>query len=178
MKKKIANRPDWFRILEKRYAQTFLEEERFTGYVSLLTLKKVKEPLYVNYNGKDVCIVNDGYLWLMHFPTSGNYAVTTTIDNKGNIVQWYIDIIRSTGLTEAGIPYIEDLYLDIVYLPDGNMYVLDHDELEDAYANEVITETEYFTAKETVAQLTQLIADQQHYIITETPRHLELLMNL
>lgn len=33
------------------------------------------------------------------------------------------------------MPYFDDLYLDVVLLPSGDMYLLDEDELEEAYAN-------------------------------------------
>ncbi|CAG7637377.1 DUF402 domain-containing protein [Paenibacillus allorhizosphaerae] len=174
MKKKFADEPGWFRIYEKSYVQMYVEEASFTGYVSLLTLKKVEEPICVNYGGGDLCIVDNDYEWLMLFPIHRKFAVTASIDNHGNIVQWYIDLIKDMGLTEAGVPYIEDLYLDIVYLPDGCVYVLDADELEDALEKGTVSEEDYITAKETAAQLVKNLQNENNLMMAETLRFLGL----
>ena len=44
------------------------------------------------------------------------------------------------------MPYLEDLYLDIVLLPTGEIVLLDGDELIEALAKQVITQQEYDSA--------------------------------
>lgn len=91
LKRKFGDRSDWKRVLARQYAQSYIGSDDFKGYVTLLRIVKVSEPLFVNYEGKQICIVDDGYQWLQQFPSGKNHSVTTMFDAKGHIVQWYID---------------------------------------------------------------------------------------
>lgn len=86
MKKKYANRPDWSRIIEKRYDQKYIKDETFDGYLSCLYLDKVRQPLVVTYDKEQVCIVDDGYKWLMLFPMKKHFSLTVMINNSTKIV--------------------------------------------------------------------------------------------
>ena len=44
---------------------------------------------------------------------------------------------------EDGIPYEDDLYLDVVIVPDGRIHVLDEDELKSAYDRKEVSKEEY-----------------------------------
>lgn len=176
MKRKYADRRDWARIERKSYAQSFVNDDRFQGYVTMVTLEKVREPLIVTYGAREVRIVDDGYRWMLHVPVDGAYAVTTTFDRSGEVVQWYFDIVKSTGLGADGIPYIDDLYLDVVLLPDGSHYVLDVDELEEALANKQITDVEFQAAHETMKQILASIGRNDNGIVLMCKQHLELLL--
>lgn len=102
LKRKYGHRPEWKRIIHKEYAQTFLNTKEFKGYVALLHTVKVREPLFICYGEKNVCIVDDGYMWLQQFLTEKNHSVTTMFDGKGNIVQWYIDVCLTSGMALLG----------------------------------------------------------------------------
>lgn len=142
LKRKYGNRHDWQRITKRRYAQSYLDAESFKGYITLIDMVKVREPLWVTYENRELCLVDDGYMWLQQFPFGKNHMVTTTFDQNGNIVQWYIDICQAYG-TDNGIPTIDDLFLDIVALPTGEVYLLDEDELEEALTTDVIDQKIY-----------------------------------
>ena len=58
-------------------------------------------------------------------------------------MQYYIDVAKEYEIDDCGLPYFDDLYLDVVLLPNGKMYVLDEDELEDAYKSGDVTKEEY-----------------------------------
>lgn len=47
--------------------------------------------------------------------------MTTVFNEKGEVVQWYIDICNEIGITK-GIPWYEDLILDLVVLPTGEVF--------------------------------------------------------
>lgn len=121
MKRKYGDRSDWKRVLDREYVQSYLETDNFKGYLSLLKITKVNEPLYVKYADQNICIVNDGYLWLQQFPSDKHHSVTTMFDEKGQIVQWYIDICDTNGVSEDNVPWMDDLFLDIVVLPSGEV---------------------------------------------------------
>jgi uncharacterized protein len=111
--------------------------------MTLFEMIRVREPLLVKYSGNPLCIVDDGYKWVQHFPEHASYVLTSVYDEKDRIVQWYIDICKNQGITEAGIPWYDDLYLDIVMLPSGGIYLLDQDELEEAYQQGLVSKEDY-----------------------------------
>ncbi len=75
------------------------------------------------------------------------------MDDQGEVVQWYIDMCRDHGVNEKGIPWYLDLYLDIVILPDNQIFVLDDNELMEAYRKGDITEKEVKLAKDTAEEI-------------------------
>lgn len=174
LKRKYGNRPDWKRILKRRYAQLYLDTKEFTGYIALLKILQVTEPLYMNYKEEDICIVDDGYMWLQQFPHKSNHAITTAIDENGNVVQWYIDICLQNE-EEKGIPFLDDLYLDIVVLPTGEIFLLDEDELEEAFAKGVIDQSQYNLAWKEANRLMNLLHDGNFDLLKLTENHKEIL---
>src|SRR5690606_6881397 len=109
MKRKYADRPDWQRILEKKYKCIFVDEEGFTGYVAFLNLIKVREPLWVTYDSEKICVVDDNYVWLQFFPTNEQFMLTATFDASGELMQCYFDVVRKNDLSANKVPYCEDL---------------------------------------------------------------------
>jgi hypothetical protein len=45
MKRKRTDRPNWRRVTKRRFAMEHLETEVFRGYVSLICIDEVSEPL-------------------------------------------------------------------------------------------------------------------------------------
>ncbi|WP_249878288.1 DUF402 domain-containing protein [Niallia circulans] len=78
-------------------------------------------------------------------------------------MQWYIDICLEIGI-EKNVPWMDDLFLDIVMLPSNEIYLLDKDELENAYKENSITKHQYNLAwKEANGIIEQLKRDQSPY---------------
>jgi uncharacterized protein len=80
---------------------------------------------------------------LSHFPDGARHAVTTKIDDGGRVIHWYVDVCRAHGLGADGVPWWDDLYLDVVVRPTGEALLLDEDELELALAAGYVTRAEY-----------------------------------
>ncbi len=176
IKRKYANRSRWKRVLDKKYAQAFLDTKKFKGYITLLQLMKVAEPLSFRYEEQNICIVDDGYMWLQQFPLEKKHSVTTMFDNNGNIVQWYIDVCLENGV-ENDIPYWDDLYLDIILLPSGEVIQKDGDELEEALLNGIIDRSLYESAWDEVHTLTELINTRSLELLDLSHHHKEFLVN-
>ncbi|UOQ46848.1 DUF402 domain-containing protein [Gracilibacillus caseinilyticus] len=174
LKRRYGDRSGWSRILERKYSQTYLESDEFRGYLSLLNTIKVNEPLSVHYGEKNICIVDDGYMWLQQFPLDRNHAVTTMFDANGNIVQWYIDICLCIGI-ENGIPWMDDLFLDLILLPSGEIFEKDADELDDALSKGIIDEAHYELACNEMKKLKKLISKQDFHLIKLSNSHKEML---
>ena len=172
LKKKYGDRSEWKRVLIREYSQTFIDSKEFTGYITLLHTIKVTEPLTVSYGGEKVCIVDNGYMWLQQFPLDEKHSVTTMFDANGEIVQWYIDICLQNG-KENDIPWMDDLFLDIVVLPSGMVIVKDADELEDALEKGIIDKTLHDMAWNEVNKLKSLINKGKLELLNLSIQHKE-----
>lgn len=146
MKKKIAN------VLKNgnnNFSNKRIDEDYFNGFVSLLKLKDIEKPWIINDFGKEECIFNNNFEWLEIYPDNEKYAITAMFDDKSNLIEWYFDMIKDSGV-ENGVPYIYDLYLDYVIKADGREVVLDEDELQAALDNMEITKEDYNMAYKTM----------------------------
>lgn len=143
MKIKSAERPDWKRVLARRFAVRRFDTPEYHGYTTLLRIDEVTEPLYTTFGGQQVCIADRGYDWLQHFPDGEHYALLAAFDEHGELTQWYIDIVGRMGVDERGVPWYEDLYLDIVISPQGETLLLDVDELDEALRQGRVTQSHY-----------------------------------
>ena len=177
LKRKYGDRSDWKRILQRKYAQSYLNTQEFTGYITLLHAIQVSQPLFFHYEEKKICIVDDGYMWLQHFPMNKNYSVTTMFDHQGNIVQWYIDICLCNGM-DAGRPWMDDLFLDIILLPSGEVIEKDADELEEALAYGIIDKKRYDLAWNEAKTIKNLLAKDEFELVTLANQHKDMLTNL
>ncbi|MDF2815395.1 MAG: hypothetical protein K0Q81_1595 [Paenibacillus sp.] len=143
MIRKYADRANWGRILERQFNVFSKNSIAFSGHMTLFEMIRVREPLIVNYPSGPLCIVNNGYKWIQHFPDHAGYILTSVYDSEDRIVQWYIDICKAHGVTEAGVPWYDDLYLDIVKLPTGELFLLDQEELEEALQQGIVRKEDY-----------------------------------
>ncbi|MFS1511587.1 DUF402 domain-containing protein [Chengkuizengella sp. SCS-71B] len=67
-----------------------MNTDDFEGYITLINITQVAEPLSVKHGEKDICIVDNGYMWLQQFPLKEKHSVKTMFNSNGEIVQWYI----------------------------------------------------------------------------------------
>lgn len=176
LKRKYGNRSNWKRVLKSDYQQIFHHDKDFSGYITLLNINEVREPLVVKNGKNEVCIANNGYSWLQHFPIGKKYSVTTMFDDKGEIVQWYIDICYKIGI-EDNIPWMDDLYLDIVVFPTREVVLLDEDELDVALSTGVINQQMYNLAWRETRGIIELIRLGKFNLINLAKMHKEIIRN-
>jgi uncharacterized protein len=150
---KRADRPGWPRLRAQRFVYQRVTDAAFTGYVSLLRMEEVAEPLWVMHGDQKVCIADAGYSWLQVFPDDAHHTHTTMFNPDGQPVQEYIDVIAEQGVGDDGIPWYDDLYLDLTWIPDGTPLLLDQEELEAAHAIQAISQEQYDLARGEVARL-------------------------
>ena len=84
------------------------------------------------FNGEDMVVCDKGIKWMSILPQNDFYCITAMMNEKEEILVWYVDMIESQGTDSDDIPYFIDLYLDLVVYPDGTIMVDDMDELEEA----------------------------------------------
>lgn len=143
MKRKLANRPNWRRVLKKSFYTAYVNNTDFYGHVSAIVLHEVKEPLIINMLEKDYRLADKDYIWLQLQPIGKNHCLTAMYNPNREIVQWYFDITKQNGIGLDGIPFFDDLYLDVVVLPSGQVLLLDEDELKAALDSNEITKEDY-----------------------------------
>jgi predicted RNA-binding protein associated with RNAse of E/G family len=158
VKRKRADRANWQRVKRCNYQEKWVETEAFTGYAVQLQLLDVEPPAWMHTGGRELCVADDGYVWRQYFPHGCNYAVTKMLDAQGKVVQWYIDICKQHGRDENGVLWYDDLYLDIVVFPDGEVHLLDQEELDEALEKGWITREEHMLSERTAARLLEEIA--------------------
>ncbi len=131
-------RDPWPRILEREYTHAPFSGENISGEVSLLHFKKVSKPLDVTLDGKVIRIVGDGYYWIQIAPKNENWWITAAFDENKNPVQYYIDVTLK-NVIDGSESYFYDLFLDVVFAPNGIPFLFDEDELDEALELGIIT---------------------------------------
>ncbi|HFK1718892.1 DUF402 domain-containing protein [Bacillus thuringiensis] len=169
MKRKYGDGSSWKRLIEKSYTVKQVEE----GILGILDIKKVRELSRKEYDGKEICIASDGYTWVQYFINGKNFAITAMLDDRHNLVQYYIDVTKEYEIDDRGLPYFDDLYLDVVLLPSGKVYILDEEELEDAYKSGDVTKVEYELAWYTTKWILAAIKNSEFYWISILEEEIE-----
>jgi predicted RNA-binding protein associated with RNAse of E/G family len=130
-----------------------IDEGNIIGFVAYLFMKEVHQPRIVGEAGKEICIADNGYSELCYLPDNENWMLWAIYDNNGKIIEWYFDITKKNTVDDEGNPYCDDLYLDIALMPDGQIIILDEDELNNAYKKNLINKNEYDMAHRTKNRL-------------------------
>ena len=126
---------------------------KFAGYVSLMRIRRVSEPQYWWLQGRKLLVADAGISWLCMMPDRGNYCITAMLDKTDRVILWYIDMIAAQGVCADGVPWFDDLYLDLVVKPDGYIYEDDRDELDAALELGDITLAQHRLALDTAKML-------------------------
>jgi len=141
MEKKYADRLQWQRVTEREFKINRMD----SSIVTCLSIQKVREPLVVTYEAKH-CIADNGYKWFQVFQDGISYTLTAVVNNRDEVVQFYYDLCLGMGFDEERqSPWYLDAYLDVVYLPSGDLFILDEDEFQAALVEEIITQDQAIT---------------------------------
>lgn len=141
MEIKYLSRKKWSRILERKYVHEYIEDTCFQGEIALIHLIKVTHPRSSNLGGKEITWIDNNYYWLELAPVHQNYWLTIMFNEKKEIQQYYFDITDKNVINDKD-SYFYDLYLDVV-VSNKQIYVLDEDELENAYSQNEINKEQY-----------------------------------
>ena len=153
MKKRYMEVRDHKVIDDYSFQKKYVDIKEFKGYVGLVNVNHTLDDWYVpRDDGSQVCILKSGFKWLEFYPDGAKHAITAIYNEEGKLVEWYFDMVKEFGM-ENGMPYMMDLYLDLVITPKGEIYVLDEDELQEAVQTKDITEADYQMAHQTLDML-------------------------
>ena len=165
MKRSRLSYDEWKCIKTKNLKGKRISTDFFEGYIGLLEIEEVSKKQIWKFNGEDIIVCDSGRKWLSILPKNNFYCITAMMDEKDNILLWYIDMIASQGIDADGVPYFDDLYLDLVIYPDGTIIVDDMNELEEALTTKDITQEQFNLAISTADKLKcGLLGDMVEFI--------------
>ena len=162
MSRKDMRRTDWRRVTERDYVCRPIEMGGRSGVAGLLTIRALTAPLTVAYPCGPVKIADTGYAWLQIALRDTRYWLTAMFDDQERLIQMYFDITDGNHFSDPDNPWFEDMYLDICAAPDGGLYVLDEDELEEALRQGAVSAEQYARAKTDCAALLQELRAHQN----------------
>jgi len=152
MKRKYIDINSWKRVPSKQFKVIYVDDDDFKGYLGFLKMDKVIKPLVYTSNKANVCIIDSDYKWLRFLQDNAEYSILCVFDDNDNIVQWYFDVIGGQGVNK-GIPYFDDLYLDVILYPSGYMIEKDQKELKLAFKLKRITDENYKMAQRVASSI-------------------------
>ncbi len=176
MKRSRLSYDTWKCITSKDMYGKRVNKEFLTGYIGLIQIHEVSEAQIWKFNGQDIMVCDKGIQWLSILPEDEWYCITAMMNEEGEILLWYIDMIANQGIDTDGVPFFDDLYLDLVVYPDGTIMVDDMDELEEALMKHDITQEQFELAIETSKQLKEGILHDITSFTKYTNRCFEMFM--
>lgn len=131
-------------------------------YVCVKKIIDIKTP-FVSPIG--TYLINNGYYIIEVIPKKENYAMRVFFNEKKERLLYYFDITRSNGVDEkTKIPYYDDLYLDVTFA-NGEIRVLDEDELQEALDRNLISKDDFVLANKTKDLLVESINKKENKYI-------------
>lgn len=165
MKRSRLSYDEWKCIKSKKLKGKQVSTDFFKGYIGIVEIEEVSEKQIWKFNGEDIIVCDNGLKWLSILPQNDFYCITAMMNTNNDILLWYIDMIAEQGIDADGIPYFDDLYLDLVVYPDGTIKVDDMDELEEALSLKDITQEQFSLAISTSNKLkTGLLSNVDTFI--------------
>ena len=165
IKKRLDRDSKWF-FQGFPYYQMRMDTDDFHGLVSVIELVDGNYIFWEMPKAGRTPVCGQGMLWLQLIPDHQHRAITAKFLPKSRIVDgkaytksvsiWYVDVIDSWGLDEDQVAYYNDLYLDVEFDMEGDVLVVDRDELEAARHTGELTEKQYQTA---LAEGEAIVAD-------------------
>lgn len=170
MKKKLISNT-YLRETTKYVFKLFMDNDEY--YVSTKKLLEISEPFIIN-DGKTTAMDTNYYI-VEVVPKNENYSMRVFINDKKEIVEYYFDIIKESGIDEeTKIPYFLDLYLDITLFGD-RIRILDEDELEKALEEKDITQEDYELVLKTKDKLIEELQNKTNkYLLLDLNKYLDI----
>lgn len=159
MNLKDMKRSDWTRITQRTYVSREICIGGVPGRESLIAIRKITAPLTVTSTGKAVKIVEKDYCWLQVALKDSPIWLTVMFDEEGRLLQLYFDITAGNLFDEPDNPRFRDMYLDVVVHDDGELFILDQDELDEAFTGGEITPDEYMQAQAACDSLCRYLSE-------------------
>ena len=169
MKHKRLNRDSWgFQYYP--YYQMRIDHELFRGLACLIRLTDGENNYWQLPKAGRIQVTGSGMVWMQLVPDHTNHVITVKYFPDGTHDPerkqypvpsceryqpsvWYIDVIEGMETDEDGVAVFVDKYLDVVMSPEGDVQVVDRNELDAAYASGELNKAQYDAALEECARI-------------------------
>lgn len=167
MREKLISKT-YLRDVNKYKLEIYYDNEEY--YLSVKKILNIEKPFILE---NSLCLIDNNYYIVEVLPKNENYAMRVYFNENKERLEYYFDISLKNGLDEkTKIPYYDDLYLDIT-VTQGNIEILDEEELQEALNAGKINELEYNLANETKDNLLQSIQNKSNkYMNLDLERYL------
>lgn len=148
----------------------FFESKEFTGdvyYTKFIDVEKL-----VTSNG--ICFKDNNYEWISFFDYNSKVCLTALYDDKNDIIEWYFDIANYIGKKD-GIPFEEDMFLDVVITKNKEILLIDEDELQEALDKFEINQKDYDEVYKTARGLMQKLNGNVDKVSDFTKKYLKIM---
>lgn len=172
LKKKYADQYVGGKVKKSEQKIISIDEKDFTGDIYFYNFLEVQDKIIIP-NGKS--IMDNNYKWLEFYDYSSKIRLTAIYDENNKIIEWYFDIARKIG-KENGIPFEDDIYLDVVVRPTGEIILLDEDELKEAFNRLEVNKNDYDMAYEEANNLIKRLENSKEQLETFTNKYLKLML--
>lgn len=164
MKRKRLDRDAWG-FGSCPFFRTRIDEEFYHGIVCLIRLRDVPDQYWETPKAGRVRVAGDGMTWLELIPDGEKRLITAMYlpdgtrdpartsypepaDPRYPPSVWYVDVIDGTETDGSGNLMYRDLYLDVIFTPEGDLKVDDREELDAAYSSGELSRVRYEGAAE------------------------------
>lgn len=169
LKKRYVDRYMNKRVKKVKQKIVPIKEEHFIGDIYFYDFIEVEDKLVIS-NGK--CIMDNNYKWLEFYDYNSKVKLTAIYDENNEIIEWYFDIARKIG-KENSVPFEDDLYLDVVVTSNGDISLLDEDELKEAFDRFEVNKEDYDMAYNEAEQLMNILKDNKEKLKDFTEKYLK-----
>ena len=176
LKKRFVTNPNNMEIVDDgSFKIKSFNNSDFVGDIALIKFNKMNKPYMIeNIN---LCMANDNYKWLEFYDYNKKYRLTAMYNENNEIIEWYFDIARKIG-KENGMPYEDDLYLDVVVTPKGDIKLLDEDELKNAFDRFEVNKSDYEMAYNEAKQLMNQLQNNKDKLKEYTDKYLKQMLGV
>ena len=144
-------------------------EEKNT-YITLKEVKAVEQPYSVYINGERVKKLDKDFTIIEYTPLDKKYNVRIHVNDEKEILEYYFDIIAENKIKD-GIPFYNDLYLDVVYFQpaatkEGTyIQLVDCNELEEALKENIIDKEQFDMAYIEAEKLMKELKEKKNWYV-------------
>ena len=171
LKKRFVTNPNNMEIVDDgSFKIKSFNNSDFVGDIALIKFNKMNKPYMIE--DTNLCMANDNYKWLEFYDYNKKYMLTAMYNKDNEIIEWYFDIARKIG-KENGMPYEDDLYLDIVVTPNGDIKLLDEDELKNAFKRFEVNKLDYEMTYNEAKQLMNKLKNNKGTLKEFTDKYLK-----
>ena len=145
MKRKRLTREGWG-FQHFPYYQMRIDTEDFHGLACILRLTSGHDCFWYMPRAGKVTVCGAGMTWLQLIPDGAHHVLTAKLNRKGHVNVWYADVIDRIEYDPDGVAAFVDMYLDVIFSPQGDLKVDDRDELDAAHASGELSDAQYALA--------------------------------